>query len=38
MIAAFVIPSPGWNETVTDVSSRSGGVPAPASACDSAIE
>ena len=38
MIAPFVIPSPGWNVTVTEVSSRSGGVPAPASAWDSAIE
>ncbi len=32
-IAPLVIPSPGWNVTVTEVSSRSGGVPAPASPC-----
>src|SRR6187455_77219 len=37
-IAPFVIPSPGWNVTVTDVSSRSAGVPAPASPWERAIE
>ena len=37
-IAPLTIPSPGWKVTVTEVSSRSGGVPAPASACESAIE
>src|SRR4029078_12300201 len=37
-IAPFVIPSPGWNVTVTEASGRAAGVPAPASACESAIE
>ena len=38
MIAPLVMPSPGWNVTVTEVSRRSGGVPARASAAESAIE
>ena len=38
VIAPLMIPSPGWNVTVTEVSSRSGGVPAPASPWDNAIE
>jgi hypothetical protein len=33
-----VIPLPGWNETSACVSSACGGVPASASALDSAIE
>ena len=36
--ALFVIPVPGTNVTVADVSSRSGGEPACASECESAIE
>src|SRR5260221_3271089 len=34
----FVTPSPGWNVTVADVCSSSGGVPALARPLDSAIE
>src|SRR5829696_8128015 len=33
-----VMPSPGWNVTSAEVSSRCGGLPACASACDNAIE
>ena len=36
--APFVIPSPGWNVTVADVSSFSGGLPPFASPAESAIE
>ena len=36
--ATFVIPSPGWKVTVAVVFSCSGGVPASASPCESAIE
>src|SRR4051812_35891499 len=36
--ATFVMPSPGWNDTVEDVCSSSGGVPPCASAWESAIE
>ena len=33
-----VMPSPGWNVTSALVSTFSGGEPAPARACESAIE
>src|SRR5439155_7781987 len=36
--AIFVMPSPGWKVTVADVFSSSGGFPACARACESAIE
>src|SRR5437667_11557558 len=35
--APFVIPSPGWNVTVAEVSSRFGGLPALASVFERAI-